>query len=154
MATILEGTLDGAGLKIGITVSRFNDFLTGKLLDGAVDCLIRHGVKDDAITVVRTPGAFELPLAVKKMAASGDYDAVIALGAVIRGATPHFEYVSAEATKGLASAMMETGVPVSFGVLTVDSIEQGIERSGAKSGNKGFDAALSAVEMASLMKKL
>ncbi|MBF0170090.1 MAG: 6,7-dimethyl-8-ribityllumazine synthase [Nitrospinae bacterium] len=154
MATILEGTLDGAGLKIGVAVSRFNDFLTGKLLEGALDCLTRHGVASADITVARTPGAFELPLAVKKLAFSGRYDAVIALGAVIRGATPHFEYVSAEATKGIASAMMDTGIPVAFGLLTVDSIEQGIERSGTKSGNKGFDAALSALEMASLMKKL
>jgi 6,7-dimethyl-8-ribityllumazine synthase len=154
MARIIEGTLDGGGLKIGVVVSRFNDFLTGKLLDGALDCLTRHGVATDDVTVAKTPGAFELPLAVKKMADSGGYDVIIALGAVIRGATPHFEYVSSEATKGLASAMMESGVPVAFGLLTVDTIEQGIERSGAKSGNKGFDAALTALEMASLMKKL
>jgi 6,7-dimethyl-8-ribityllumazine synthase len=154
MTRIIEGTLDGGGLKIGVVVSRFNDFLTGKLLDGALDCLTRHGVATDDVTVAKTPGAFELPLAVKKMADSGGYDVIIALGAVIRGATPHFEYVSSEATKGLASAMMESGVPVAFGLLTVDTIEQGIERSGAKSGNKGFDAALTALEMASLMKKL
>jgi 6,7-dimethyl-8-ribityllumazine synthase len=154
MANVIEGSLDGAGARIGIVVGRFNDFLTGKLKEGAVDCLIRHGVEDGAIDIAYTPGAFELPLAAKKMAASGKYDAVIALGAIIRGATPHFDYVAAETTKGLASVMMESGLPVAFGVLTVDTIEQGIERSGTKSGNKGFDAALTAIEMINLTKKL
>ncbi|MBI4667376.1 MAG: 6,7-dimethyl-8-ribityllumazine synthase [Nitrospinae bacterium] len=154
MANTIEGVLEGSGLKIGVAVSRFNDFITGRLLEGALDCLVRHGVKDGDITVAKTPGAFELPLAVKKMAASGKYNAVIALGAVIRGATSHYQHISSEVTKGVAQAMLETGVPISFGVLTVETIEQGIERAGTKSGNKGFEAALSALEMASLLKKL
>ena len=154
MAKIIEGSLDGAGAKIAIVAGRFNDFLTKKLLDGATDCLTRHGVSEENIDIAHVPGSFEIPLVVQKMAASGKYDAVIALGAIIRGDTPHFDYVAAETTKGVASAMMETGVPVSFGVLTVDTIEQGIERSGSKSGNKGFDAALVAIEMINLTKKL
>ncbi len=151
---IIEGGLDGAGARIGIVVSRFNDFLTGKLLSGSLDCLVRHGVAPESVTIVKVPGSFETPLAVNKLARSGNFDAVIALGAIIRGATPHFEYVAAETTKGVATVMLETGVPVAFGVLTVDSIEQGIERSGTKSGNKGFDAALSAIEMINLVKEL
>lgn len=154
MPTTYEGSLDGAGLKIGIVVGRFNEFLTGKLLGGALDCLIRHGVAENDIAIAHTPGSFEIPLIARKMAAAGKYDAVVALGAIIRGATPHFDQVAAETTKGVAGAMMETGVPIAFGVLTVDTIEQGIERSGTKSGNKGFDAALTAIEMANLLKQL
>ena len=149
-----EGELQAKGLKFGIVLSRFNDFITGKLLDGAKDALIRHGAKEEDISVARVPGAFEIPLIAKKMAEKGVYDAVICLGTVIRGATPHFDYVSAEVSKGIASASMETGVPVAFGVLTCDTIEQAVERAGTKSGNKGWDAALTAIEMAQLMKKL
>ncbi len=149
-----EGELQAKGLKFGIVLSRFNDFITGKLLDGAKDALIRHGAKEEDIAVARVPGAFEIPLIAKKMAAKGVYDAVICLGTVIRGATPHFDYISAEVSKGIASASMETGVPVAFGVLTCDTIEQAVERAGTKSGNKGWDAALTAIEMAQLMKKL
>lgn len=154
MPNQLEGDLSGAGLKIGIAVSRFNDFITSRLLDGAVDALVRHGVKDADVTVVKAPGAFELPLVVKKLAVSGKFDAVIALGAVIRGATSHYSLIASEVTKGVAQAMLDTGVPVSFGVLTVETIEQGIERAGSKSGNKGSEAAMTAIEMANLLKKL
>lgn len=154
MPNHLEGDLSGAGLKIGIAVSRFNDFITARLLDGAIDTLVRHGVKDAEITVVKAPGAFELPLALKKLASSGKFNAVIALGAVIRGATSHYQHISSEVTKGAAQVMLDTGVPVAFGVLTVETIEQGIERAGTKSGNKGAEAALSAIEMANLLKKL
>jgi len=149
-----EGELQAKGLKFGIVLSRFNDFITSKLLDGAKDALIRHGAKEEDIAVARVPGAFEIPLVAKKMAAKGVYDAVICLGTVIRGATPHFDYISAEVSKGIASVSMETGVPVAFGVLTCDTIEQAVERAGTKSGNKGWDAALTAIEMAQLMKKL
>jgi 6,7-dimethyl-8-ribityllumazine synthase len=149
-----EGELQAKGLKFGIVLSRFNDFITGKLLDGAKDALIRHGAKEEDIAVARVPGAFEIPLIAKKMAATGGYDAVICLGTVIRGATPHFDYISAEVSKGIAAASMETGVPVAFGVLTCDTIEQAVERAGTKSGNKGWDSALTAIEMAQLMKKL
>lgn len=154
MTNTFEGSLDGAGAKIAIVVGRFNEFLTQKLLGGATDCLTRHGVSPGDIDIAHVPGSFEIPLVVQKMAASGKYEAVIALGAIIRGATPHFDYVAAETTKGIASVMMETGVPVAFGVLTVDTIEQGIERAGSKSGNKGFDAALVAIEMINLTKQL
>lgn len=154
MPNQLEGDLSGAGLKIGIAVSRFNDFITSRLLDGAVDALVRHGVKDADVSVAKAPGAFELPLVVKKLAASGKFDAVIALGAVIRGATSHYQLVASEVTKGVAQAMLDTGVPISFGVLTVETIEQGIERAGSKSGNKGSEAAMTAIEMANLLKKL
>jgi 6,7-dimethyl-8-ribityllumazine synthase len=150
----LEGDLSGAGLKIGIAVSRFNDFITSRLLDGAVDALVRHGVKDEDICVAKAPGAFELPLVVKKMAASGKHNAVIALGAVIRGATSHYDLIASEVAKGVAQAMLDSGVPISFGVLTVETIEQGIERAGSKSGNKGSEAAMTAIEMANLLKKL
>jgi 6,7-dimethyl-8-ribityllumazine synthase len=154
MPNQLEGDLSGAGLKIGIAVSRFNDFITSRLLDGAVDTLVRHGVKDSDITVAKTPGAFELPLVVKKLAGSGKFNAVIALGAVIRGATSHYDLIASEVTKGVAQAMLDTGAPISFGVLTVETIEQGIERAGSKSGNKGSEAAMTAIEMANLLKKL
>jgi len=154
MPKIIEGKLVSSKKKYGIVVSRFNEFITTKLLEGALDALSRHGVKDDEITVVWTPGAFEIPLVAKKMAASGKHDAVIALGAVIRGGTPHFDYVANEVSKGVAHVALESGVPVLFGVLTTDSIEQAIERAGTKAGNKGFDAALAAVEMANLMEQL
>jgi len=154
MAKIIQGDLSGKGLKIGIVAARFNDFITSRLLEGALDGLQRHGVAESDIAVLKVPGAYEIPLAAKKMSLAKKYDAVICLGAVIRGATPHFEYVSAEVSKGVASVSMETGVPVIFGVLTTDTIEQAIERAGTKSGNKGWDAALSAIEMANVMKQL
>lgn len=151
---IIEGEMQAKGLKFAIVVSRFNDFITSKLLDGAMDALLRHGAKEDDIDVVRVPGSFEIPLAAKKMASKGSYNAVICLGTVIRGATPHFEYVAAEVSKGVASASMETGVPMAFGIITSDTIEQAVERAGTKSGNKGWDAALTAIEMAQLLKKI
>lgn len=151
---IIEGELQAKGLKFAIVVSRFNDFITAKLLDGAMDALVRHGANKDDIDVAKVPGSFEIPLAAKKLASKGTYNAVICLGAVIRGATPHFEYVSAEVSKGVASASMETGVPIAFGVITSDTIEQAVERAGTKSGNKGWDAAITAIEMAQLLKKL
>ncbi len=154
MANVIEGSLDGSGAKVGVVVSRFNSFLNEKLLDGALDCLTRHGVKDEDIDVYWVPGAFEIPLVAKKLASSGKYDAVVCLGSVIRGATYHFQLISAEVTKGLAQVMMDTGKPVAFGVITVETIEQGIERAGAKSGNKGWDAALAAIEMINLGKQL
>ncbi|RPI38258.1 MAG: 6,7-dimethyl-8-ribityllumazine synthase [Nitrospiraceae bacterium] len=151
---VIQGELQAKGLKFAIIVSRFNDFITGKLLDGAVDALLRHGAKEEDIDVVKVPGAFEIPLTAKKVAAKGAYNAIICLGTVIRGATPHFDYVAAEVSKGVASASMETGVPIAFGVLTTDTIEQAVERAGTKSGNKGFDAAMTAIEMAQIFKKL
>ena len=152
MTKVIEGKLTVQGEKFAIIVSRFNEFISSKLLSGAIDELTRHGAKDDNITVVWAPGAFEIPLLAKKLAKSGNYDAIIALGAIIRGSTPHFDYVSAEMSKGIASVSNETGVPVIFGVLTTDNIEQAIERAGTKSGNKGSDAAKSAIEMANLIK--
>ncbi len=149
-----EGELQAKGLKFSIIISRFNDFITGKLLDGAVDALIRHGAVEQNIDIVKVPGAFEIPLAAKKVAEKKKHDAVICLGTVIRGATPHFDYVASEASKGIASASLDTGVPIAFGVLTTDTIEQAVERAGSKSGNKGWDAALVAIEMAQLFKKL
>lgn len=154
MAQILEGNLNGSGKKFGIVVSRFNSFITSKLLEGAVDALTRHGVSDEDITIAKTPGAFEIPFVAKKMALAGTYDAIIALGCVIRGATPHFDYVAGEAAKGISQASQETGVPIIFGVLTTDTIEQAIERAGTKSGNKGADAAAAAIEVASLVEQL
>ena len=151
---IIEGEMQAKGLKFAIVVSRFNDFITSKLLDGAMDALLRHGAKEDDIDVVKVPGSFEIPLVAKKMASKGSCNAVICLGTVIRGATPHFEYVAAEVSKGIASASMETGVPMAFGIITSDTIEQAIERAGTKSGNKGWDAALTAIEMAQLLKKI
>ncbi len=150
----IEGELRAEGLKFAVIVSRFNDFITGKLLDGARDALLRHGASEADINVVKVPGAFEIPLAAKLLAKKGGCDAVICLGAVIRGATPHFDYVAAEVSKGVAQAMLETGVPMAFGVITSDTIEQAVERPGAKSGNKGFDAAITAIEMARLLNKL
>lgn len=150
---ILEGKFDGKGLRIAIVVSRFNSFITEQLLAGALDCLKRNGVEDNNITIVKVPGAFEIPVICKKMA-EGNVDAVIALGAVIRGNTPHFDYVAGEVAKGVAQVGLETGKPVIFGVLTTDTIEQAIERAGTKAGNKGFDAAQNAIEMATLLRSL
>lgn len=151
---VYEGKLIGTGLRVGIVISRFNEFITNKLLSGALDVLGRHDVSDDAIEIAWVPGAFELPMVAKRMAESGKYDAVICLGAVIRGATPHFDYVAAEMSKGIAQTSFYTGVPVAFGVLTTDTIEQAIERAGAKAGNKGADAAITAIEMANLLKNM
>ena len=151
MVKILEGQLIGKGKRFGIVVSRFNDFITEKLLGGAMDGLLRTGVKENDIHVIKVPGAFEIPLAAKKTIQTGNYDAVICLGAVIRGSTPHFDYVCAEVSKGVAQVSLESGIPVIFGVVTTDSVEQAIERAGTKSGNKGWNSAISAVEMANLM---
>jgi 6,7-dimethyl-8-ribityllumazine synthase len=152
--TTFEGSLIGSGLKMGIVVARFNELLSSRLLGGARDALGRHDVAEDAVDVAWVPGSFELPLVAKKMAGSGRYDAVIALGVIIRGATPHFEYVAAEASKGIARAALDSGVPVVFGVVTADSIEQAVERAGTKVGNKGWDAALAAIEMVNLLRAL
>ena len=154
MGKTYEGNLLGKGLKFGIVISRFNEFFSQKLLDGARDALLRHDVAEADIEVAWTPGSFEIPLIAQKMAASGKYNAVICLGAVIRGGTPHFDYIASEVSKGIASTGLKTGVPVIFGVITTDTLEQAVERSGTKSGNKGFDAAVSAIEMANLIKAL
>ena len=154
MAKTIQGNVTAQGLKFGIIAARFNDFITGRLLDGAIDALQRHGAAENDIEVVKVPGAYEIPLAAKILAQSKKYNAIICLGAVIRGATPHFEYVSAEVSKGIASVSLDASVPVIFGVLTTDTIEQAIERAGTKSGNKGWDAALSAIEMANLMRQI
>lgn len=154
MAKFFEGTLQAEGKKFGIVLARFNAFIAERLLDGALDTLIRSGAKDDDIEVARVPGAYEIPLVALKMAKSGRYDAVICLGAVIRGATPHFDFVANEAAKGIAQASMETGVPLLFGVLTTDTIEQAIERAGSKAGNKGSECASAAVEMVNLLEQL
>ena len=152
--SVFEGDLIGSGLKVGIVVSRFNDLLSSRLLGGALDALGRHGIDEDSTDVAWVPGAFEIPLVAHKMAASKKYDAVIALGVIIRGATPHFEYVASEVSKGVAQASLKTGVPVMFGVVTADSIEQAVERSGTKHGNKGWDVAMAAIEMANLLKNM
>ena len=152
--TVYEGDLIGSGLKVAIVASRFNELLSSRLLGGAMDALARHGVPEKSVDVAWVPGAFEIPLVAHRMAASAKYDAVIALGVIIRGATPHFEYVASEVSKGVAQASMATGVPVLFGVVTADSIEQAVERAGTKQGNKGFDVAVSAIEMANLLKKV
>jgi len=149
-----EGKLIAEGLRFGIIVGRFNEFIGGKLLSGAMDAITRHGGSDTDVDLVWVPGAFEIPIVAKKMAKSGKYDAIICLGAVIRGATPHFDMVAGEVTKGIALVGLETGLPVIFGVLTTDSIEQAIERAGTKGGNKGFDAAVTAIEMANLLKQI
>ncbi|MGM0419390.1 MAG: 6,7-dimethyl-8-ribityllumazine synthase [Bacillota bacterium] len=154
MTKVYEGKLDGRGLKVGIVIARFNEFISSKLLSGAKDALIRHGVEENDIEVAWVPGAFEIPLAAKKMAANDKYDGIICLGAVIRGATPHFEYVSAEVSKGIASVGLDAEKPVMFGVITTDTIEQAIERAGTKAGNKGFDSAVGLLEMASLFKQI
>ena len=151
---VKEGFITGRGLKFGIVVSRFNEFITGKLLAGALDCFHRHETADEDITVAWVPGAFEIPLAAKKMAASGKFDAVLCLGAVIRGSTSHYDYVCNEVSKGVAAVGMQTGVPTIFGVVTTENIEQAIERAGTKAGNKGADGAVSAMEMANLLKQL
>ncbi|NGZ05473.1 MAG: 6,7-dimethyl-8-ribityllumazine synthase [Magnetococcales bacterium] len=150
----LEGNLLAQGKRFAIIVARFNSFITERLLEGAVDGLVRHGAERDAITVVRVPGAFEIPMAAQKVARSGHYAGVLCLGAVIRGSTPHFDYVSAEVSKGVASVALESGVPVGFGVLTTDTLEQAIERAGSKAGNKGWETALSVIEMVNLFEKL
>jgi len=151
---IIEGELQAKGLKFGIIVSRFNDFITNKLLDGALDVLLRHGAKEEDIDIIKVPGSFEIPVVARRLALKGTYNALICLGTIIRGATPHFEYIAAEVSKGIASASMETGLPIAFGIITSDTIEQAIERAGTKSGNKGWDAAITAIEMSQLLKKL
>ncbi|WP_022853385.1 6,7-dimethyl-8-ribityllumazine synthase [Thermodesulfatator atlanticus] len=151
---VLEGEFKGEGLKFGIIVGRFNSLISKKLLEGALDALSRHGVSKEGVDVVWVPGSFEIPLVAKKLASSRKYDAIICLGVIIRGATPHFDYVAAEASKGIAQVMLETETPIAFGVLTTDNIEQAIERAGTKAGNKGFDAAMVALEMANLLRKL
>ena len=154
MPKIIQGDLNAKGLKFGIVASRFNDFITARLLDGAVDALVRHGATESDIEVVRVPGAYEIPLVAREMARAKKYSAVICLGAVIRGATPHFDYIAAEVSKGIAMIGMESEIPVAFGVLTTDNLEQAIERAGSKAGNKGWDAALSAIEMANLYREM
>ena len=154
MVTTFSGNYIGNGLRIGIVQARFNDFISGKLLEGAVDCLIRHGVDESRIDVVQVPGSFEIPLATKTLVAKGGYNAVVCLGALIRGGTIHFDLIASEVTKGIAQVTHESGVPVTFGVLTTETIEQAVERAGTKAGNKGAEAALAAIEMANLMKSL
>lgn len=155
MVRTIEGDLQGQGLKVSIVVSRFNSFITDRLLEGALDALRRHGVEEKDISVMKVPGSFELPLGVRRAAAGKNkVDAVIALGALIRGGTPHFDYLSAEVTKGIAQVTLDSGIPVAFGVLTTDTVEQAIERAGSKAGNKGFESALSAIEMAKLLRHL
>jgi 6,7-dimethyl-8-ribityllumazine synthase len=154
MPKTLEGKISAEGYRFGLVVSRFNDFISSKLVEGAVDALKRHGATEEQLLLVKVPGAFEIPLAAKKLAQSGKVDAVICLGAVIRGSTPHFEYVAAEVSKGIAVVALDTNVPVAFGVLTTDNLEQAIERAGTKSGNKGWDAAVAAMEMVHLFKQL
>ncbi|REK66081.1 MULTISPECIES: 6,7-dimethyl-8-ribityllumazine synthase [Cohnella] len=154
MAVVYEGNLISQGLKYGVVVGRFNEFITSKLLSGALDAFKRHGAGDDDVEIAWVPGAFEIPLIAQKMAESGKYDAVVTLGAVIRGSTPHFDYVSNEVAKGVAAISLKTGVPTIFGVLTTDSIEQAVERAGTKAGNKGWEAAVTAIEMANLTRAL
>jgi len=154
MVKTFEGKLLADGLRFGIVVSRFNEFITGKLLEGALDALVRHGAADDHISVAWVPGTFEIPIVAQKMATSGKYDAIVCLGALIRGATPHFEYLAAEVTKGIAQAGLQSGVPAVYGVITADTIEQAIERAGTKVGNKGFDAAETAIEMANVLRSI
>jgi 6,7-dimethyl-8-ribityllumazine synthase len=154
MSKQYEGMLLGKGLKFGVVISRFNEFFSQKMLEGARDALLRHGVNEDDIEQAWTPGSFEIPLIAQKMAQTKKYDAVICLGAVIRGSTPHFDQIAAEVTKGIAKVNLDTGVPVIYGVITTDTLEQAIERSGSKAGNKGFDAAVSAIEMANLVKSI
>ncbi len=154
MPQIFEGKLSAKGFRFALVVSRFNEFITSKLLEGALDALYRHGAEEAALEIYKVPGSFELPYAAKKLAASGKYQAVICLGTVIRGATPHFDYIAGEVAKGVAQSSLDTGVPVIFGVLTTDSLEQAIERAGSKVGNKGWDAALAAIEMADLFSKM
>ncbi|MFV1956536.1 MAG: 6,7-dimethyl-8-ribityllumazine synthase [bacterium] len=150
----IEGKLDATGLKVAVVASRFNDFITGKLIEGALDCLVRHGAEEAGISVYRVPGSFELPLTAQKIARSGEVDAIVCLGALIRGQTPHFDYIASEVTKGIAQITLESGLPVTFGVIMADSLEQAIDRAGAKTGNKGFEAAASAIEMANLLREI
>jgi 6,7-dimethyl-8-ribityllumazine synthase len=154
MPKIVEGQLSAAGFRFGIIVGRFNDFISSRLVEGAMDALLRHGAADENVSVIKVPGAFEIPFVAKRLAESGQYDAVICLGAVIRGATPHFDYVAAEVSKGVANVGLESGVPVVFGVVTTDNLEQAIERAGSKSGNKGYEGAVAAIEMVNLLKEL
>ena len=154
MPKVVEGRLSAEGFRFAIIVSRFNDFICSRLMEGAVDALSRHGCDEENMVIIRVPGAFEMPLAARKLARTKDYDAVICLGAVIRGATPHFDYVAAEVSKGIASVALESETPVTFGVLTTDNLEQAIERAGSKSGNKGYEAAMAAIEMVNLFKEL
>jgi len=154
MPRVLEGQLSAEGFRFGIIVSRFNDFISSRLVDGAMDALLRHGATEEQVSIIKVPGAFEIPLTAKKLAESGRYDAVICLGAVIRGSTPHFDYVAAEVSKGIANVSLESRVPVTFSVLTTDNLEQAIERAGSKSGNKGYDGAMTAIEMVNLFKEL
>ena len=154
LPSILEGQLKADGLRFAIVASRWNDLIVSRLVGGAQDALLRLGAAAEQITLVRVPGSFEIPLAAKKLATSGRYDAIICVGAVIRGETPHFDYIAAEVTKGIASATMSTGVPIAYGIITADTVEQALNRAGVKAGNKGFEAAMSAVEMANLLKEL
>jgi 6,7-dimethyl-8-ribityllumazine synthase len=154
MAKIIQGELQAKGLNFAVVLSRFNEFISQRLLEGCLDALKRHGAEDDKIVIAKVPGSFEIPLVASRLAESGRYDAVICLGALIRGSTPHFQYLSAEVTKGIAQAALASRIPVVFGVITADTIEQAIERAGSKSGNKGFDAAMAAIEMAQLIKQL
>jgi 6,7-dimethyl-8-ribityllumazine synthase len=154
MSTVNEGILTAAGKRFGIVISRFNELITKKMLEGAMDCLVRHNAQTDLITISWVPGAFEIPIAAKRMAKSGNFDAIICIGAVIRGNTPHFDYIAAEVTKGIAAVGLTYDIPVIFGVLTTDTIDQAVERAGTKSGNKGWDAALSAIEMVDLFTKI
>jgi len=154
MGKLYEGSLLGKGLKFGIVVSRFNEFITNKLLDGAKDALFRHDVGEDDVDVAWVPGSFEIPLIARKLAETKKYDAIICLGAVVRGGTPHFEYVASEVSKGIARVSQETGLPVTYGIITADTLEQAIERAGTKAGNRGFDAAADAIEMANLLKNV
>lgn len=154
MSKVIEGQLSSKGLKLAIVVSRFNDFITNRLVDGAMDVVTRSGGDSNGMMVVKVPGSLEISLAAKKLASSGNYDAVICLGAVIRGATPHFDYVANQTSRGLSQTMLETGIPVTFGVITADSLEQAIERAGSKQGNKGAEAALAAIEMANVLKQI
>jgi 6,7-dimethyl-8-ribityllumazine synthase len=154
MPRILQGRITAEGFRFAIIVSRFNDFISSKLVEGAMDALIRHGVDEEKVSLVRVPGSFEIPATAKRLAKSGNYDAIICLGAVIRGDTPHFDYIAAEVSKGIANVSLESNVPLTFGVLTTDNLEQAIERAGSKAGNKGWDAAISAMEMVNLFKEL
>ena len=154
MPEIIEGRISAEGFRFAILVSRFNDFISSKLVEGAMDALKRHGGKEDQVSLIKVPGAFEIPLAAMKLAESGKFNAIICLGAVIRGSTPHFDYVAAEVSKGIAQVALESKVPVTFGVLTTDNLEQAIERAGSKSGNKGWDAAIAAMEMVNLFKQI
>lgn len=150
----VDGKLDATGLKVAVIASRFNDFITGKLIEGALDCLVRHGAEETGISIYRVPGSFELPLAAQKIARSGEVDAIVCLGTLIRGQTPHFDYIASEVTKGIAQVSLESGLPVTFGIITADSLEQAIDRAGAKTGNKGFEAAASAIEMTNLLREI